>query len=45
MNQRAVAMGQEFRGKGVNIQLGPFMYVALRIVHIYIFTEFMAGTS
>ena len=25
MNQRAVAMGKEFRGKGVNIQLGPFM--------------------
>ncbi|KAI0702482.1 glycoside hydrolase family 3 protein [Cytidiella melzeri] len=25
MNQRGIAMGQEFRGKGVNIQLGPFM--------------------
>ncbi|EGN95001.1 glycoside hydrolase family 3 protein [Serpula lacrymans var. lacrymans S7.3] len=27
MRQRGVAMGQEFRGKGVNIQLGPMMQV------------------
>ncbi|KAF7982050.1 hypothetical protein HWV62_30326 [Athelia sp. TMB] len=27
MNQRGVAMGAEFRGKGVNIQLGPFMNI------------------
>ncbi|TFK51081.1 beta-glucosidase [Heliocybe sulcata] len=25
MYQRGVAMGQEFRGKGVNVQLGPYM--------------------
>ncbi|KAJ7190406.1 beta-glucosidase [Mycena pura] len=25
MNQRGVAMGQEFRGKGVNVALGPMM--------------------
>jgi beta-glucosidase len=27
MNQRGVAMGQEFRGKGVNVQLGPHMNI------------------
>ncbi|KAI0815283.1 glycoside hydrolase family 3 protein [Irpex lacteus] len=27
INQRGVAMGQEFRGKGVNVQLGPFMNI------------------
>ncbi|KAI0094594.1 glycoside hydrolase family 3 protein [Irpex rosettiformis] len=27
INQRGVAMGQEFRGKGVNIQLGPFVNI------------------
>ncbi|KIP12629.1 glycoside hydrolase family 3 protein [Phlebiopsis gigantea 11061_1 CR5-6] len=25
INQRGVAMGQEFRGKGVHVQLGPYM--------------------
>ncbi|KAI0781584.1 glycoside hydrolase family 3 protein [Irpex lacteus] len=27
MNQKGVAMGQEFRGKGINAQLGPFMNI------------------
>lgn len=27
MNQRGVAMGQEHNGKGVNVQLGPMMWV------------------
>ncbi|KZP32329.1 glycoside hydrolase family 3 protein [Athelia psychrophila] len=27
MNQRGVAMGAEFKGKGINIQLGPFMNI------------------
>jgi len=27
MYQRGVAMAQEFRGKGVNVQLGPMMCV------------------
>lgn len=28
MNQRGIAMGKEFRGKGVNVQLGPMMSVS-----------------
>lgn len=28
MYQRGVAMGQEFRGKGINVQLGPNMQVS-----------------
>jgi beta-glucosidase len=27
MNQRGVAMGQEFKGKGVHVGLGPMMFV------------------
>jgi len=28
MRQRGVALGQEFRGKGVNVHLGPMMNLA-----------------
>jgi beta-glucosidase len=36
MYLRGVAMGAEFRGKGVNVQLGPFMWVNLPATFLYL---------
>jgi beta-glucosidase len=36
MHQRGVAMGEEFRGKGVNVLLGPSMSVLLVIALVFV---------
>ena len=45
MNQRGVAMGKEFRGKGANIQLGPFMRVNLGVTFSLLLTLWWTGIS
>jgi hypothetical protein len=45
MNQRGVAMGQEFRGKGVNVQLGPHMCVNLSPISPSLIASWWPGIS
>lgn len=44
MMQRGAALGEEFRGKGVNVALGPMMLVHCTFLFLYIYSS-LIGTS